>query len=222
EAERRAREAEQNREAEARRRAGEERLRIARELHDVIGHNVSLINVQASAALHGIARRPEDAERALRAIKEISKETLRELRATLGALRQVDEAAPVTPADTLARVDELVKSSGLNVRTELSGPLDRLPVEVDLAATRIIREALTNVHRHSGTNEATLTIARDDERLRIEVADDGPGAAFTEGSGLGILGMRERAAALGGTVEAGPRPEGGFRVTAELPLNGVR
>ncbi|GGM86146.1 two-component sensor histidine kinase [Thermopolyspora flexuosa] len=222
EAERRAREAEQNREAEARRRAGEERLRIARELHDVIGHNVSLINVQASAALHGLEKRPEDAERALRAIKDISKETLRELRATLGALRQVDEEAPTTPADSLARVDELVRSSGLDVRTELSGPLDRLPVEVDLAATRIIREALTNVHRHSGTNEATLTITRDDGRILIEVADDGPGAAFTEGSGLGILGMRERAAALGGTVEAGPRPEGGFRVTAELPLNGVR
>lgn len=222
EAERRVREAEHGKEEEARRRAGEERLRIARELHDVLGHNISLINVQAAAALHGLKKRPEDAEQALQTIKDISKETLRELRATLGALRQVDEAAPVTPADTLARVDELVKSSGLNVRTELSGPLDRLPVEVDLAATRIIREALTNVHRHSGTNEATLTIARDDERLRIEVADDGPGAAFTEGSGLGILGMRERAAALGGTVEAGPRPEGGFRVTAELPLNGVR
>src|SRR5690606_22363270 len=108
EAKRRVREAEQGREAEARQRAGEERLRIARELHDVLGHNVSMINVQASAALHGLKKRPEEAERALRAIKETSKETLRELRATLGVLRQVDEEAPITPADSLARVDELV------------------------------------------------------------------------------------------------------------------
>jgi len=222
EAEQRVREAEQSREAEARRRAGEERLRIARELHDVLGHNVSMINVQASAALHGLKKRPQDAERALRAIKETSKETLRELRATLGVLRQVDEEAPITPADSLARVDELVKASGLAVRTELSGPLDRLPVEVDLAATRIIREALTNVHRHSGTNEATLTITHDSGRITIEVTDDGPGASYTEGSGFGIRGMRERAAALGGSLEAGPRPGGGFRVAAELPLNGAR
>jgi Signal transduction histidine kinase len=222
EAEQRLREAEQSREAEARRRAGEERLRIARELHDVLGHNVSMINVQASAALHGLKKRPQDAERALRAIKETSKETLRELRATLGVLRQVDEEAPITPADSLARVDELVKASGLTVRTELSGPLDRLPVEVDLAATRIIREALANVHRHSGTKEATLSITHDSGKITIEVTDDGPGASYTEGSGFGIRGMRERAAALGGSLEAGPRPGGGFRVAAELPLNGAR
>lgn len=221
EAERRVREAEQGREAEARRRAGEERLRIARELHDVLGHNVSMINVQASAALHGLKKRPQDAERALRAIKETSKETLRELRTTLGVLRQVDEAAPTAPADSLARVDALVAASGLDVRTEVSGELDRVPVEVDLAATRIIREALTNVSRHSGTNAATLTIANRSGNILIEVADDGPGAAFTEGAGFGLRGMRERAEALGGRLEAGPRPEGGFRVAAELPLNGA-
>ncbi|MEV5408228.1 sensor histidine kinase [Thermopolyspora sp. NPDC052614] len=221
EAERRVREAEQGREAEARRRAGEERLRIARELHDVLGHNVSMINVQASAALHGLKKRPEDAEAALRAIKETSKETLRELRTTLGVLRQVDEDAPTAPADSLARVDALVEASGLAVRTEVLGDLDRVPVEVDLAATRIIREALTNVSRHSGTDAATLTIANKAGNILIEVEDDGPGAAFTEGSGFGLRGMRERAEALGGRLEAGPRPGGGFRVAAELPLNGV-
>ncbi|MEV4105048.1 sensor histidine kinase [Nonomuraea sp. NPDC049649] len=221
EAERRAREAEYGKEEEARRRAGEERLRIARELHDVLGHNISLINVQASAALHGLKKRPEDAERALRTIKDTSKETLRELRTTLGVLRQVDEDAPTAPADSLSRLDALVQASGLKVHTELSGPLDRLPVEVDLAATRIIREALTNVARHSGAGEARLAVTAGDGLIMIRVEDDGPGVTYTEGSGFGLRGMRERAAALGGSLEAGPRPEGGFRVLATLPLNGA-
>ncbi|MEU8250733.1 sensor histidine kinase [Nonomuraea sp. NPDC048916] len=221
EAERRAADAEHGREEEARRRAGEERLRIARELHDVLGHNISLINVQASAALHGLKKRPEDAEAALRTIKETSKETLRELRTTLGVLRQVDEDAPVAPADSLARLGELVAATGLTVRTELAGPLDGVPTEVDLAATRIIREALTNVSRHSGVSTATLTITNKSGHIVIRVEDDGPGASYTEGSGFGLRGMRERAAALGGTLEAGPRPEGGYRVLADLPLNGA-
>ncbi|MGR6914128.1 sensor histidine kinase [[Actinomadura] parvosata] len=206
-------------EEEARRRASEERLRIARELHDVLGHNISMINVQASAALHGIRKRPEEAEAALRTIKETSKETLRELRTTLGVLRQVDEDAPVAPADSLARVDALVAASGLKVRTHLSGPLDALPTEVDLAAARIVREALTNVSRHSGTEQATLTITHKSGNIIVTVEDDGPGATYDGGSGFGIQGMRERATALGGTLEAGPRPEGGFRVTARLPVN---
>ncbi|WP_223167570.1 sensor histidine kinase [Nonomuraea sp. SYSU D8015] len=219
EAERRAADAEHSKEEEARRRESEERLRIARELHDVLGHNISMINVQAAAALHGLKKRPEDAERALRTIKDTSKETLRELRTTLGVLRQVDEDAPTAPADSLARVDALVATSGLEVRTELSGPLDAVPTEVDLAATRIIREALTNVSRHSGTTKATLAIANTSGNIMIRVEDDGPGATYDGGSGFGLQGMRERAAALGGTLEAGPRPEGGFRVLARLPLN---
>lgn len=221
EAERRVREAEHGKEEEARRRAGEERLRIARELHDVLGHNISLINVQAAAALHGLKKRPEDAEQALQTIKDISKETLRELRTTLGVLRQVDEDAPTAPADSLSRLDALLETSGLKVHTELSGDLDKVPVEVDLAATRIIREALTNVARHSGADEATLAVSAADDHILIRVEDDGPGVTYTEGSGFGLRGMRERAAALGGTLEAGPRPEGGFRVLATLPLNGA-
>ncbi|WP_246079919.1 sensor histidine kinase [Nonomuraea mesophila] len=207
---------------EARRRADEERLRIARELHDVLGHNISMINVQAAAALHGLRKRPEDAETALRTIKDTSKETLRELRTTLGVLRQVDEDAPTAPADSLARVDELVEASGLKVGTELSGPLDTVPTEVDLAAARIVREALTNVSRHSGTNEATLKISNRSGNIEICVEDDGPGATYEGGSGFGLRGMRERAVLLGGTLEAGPRPEGGFRVAARLPLKGMR
>jgi signal transduction histidine kinase len=219
EAERRAADAEHSKEEEAKRRASEERLRIARELHDVLGHNISMINVQAAAALHGLKKRPEDAEEALRTIKDTSKETLRELRTTLGVLRQVDEDAPTAPADSLTRVDALVAASGLEVRTELSGPLDAVPTEVDLAATRIIREALTNVSRHSGTNQAVLTVTSTSGNIMIRVEDDGPGATYDGGSGFGLRGMRERATALGGILEAGPRPEGGFRVVARLPLN---
>jgi signal transduction histidine kinase len=218
EAEQRVRAAEHGKEEEARRRASEERLRIARELHDVLGHNISLINVQAAAALRGIGKRPEDAETALRTIKDTSKETLRELRTTLGVLRQVDEAAPTAPADSLARVDALVAASGLAVTTELSGALDTLPTEVDLAAARIVKEALTNVTRHSGATKATLTITRDAGNIMICVEDSGPGADYPDGAGFGLQGMRERATALGGTLEAGPRPEGGFRVLARLPL----
>jgi signal transduction histidine kinase len=221
--EQRALEAEHSKEEEARRRASEERLRIARELHDVLGHNVSLINVQAAAALHGLKKRPEDAEAALRTIKDTSKETLRELRTTLGVLRQVDEDAPTAPADSLARVDALVAASGLEVRTDLSGPLDAVPTEVDLAAARIVREALTNVSRHSGAKQATLTINNASGNIMIRVEDDGPGATYDGGSGFGLQGMRERATALGGTLEAGPRPEGGLSVVARLPLgNGAR
>ncbi|MET9250521.1 sensor histidine kinase [Nonomuraea sp. NPDC003709] len=221
--EQRALEAEHSKEEEARRRASEERLRIARELHDVLGHNVSMINVQAAAALHGLRKRPEDAETALRTIKDTSKETLRELRTTLGVLRQVDEDAPTAPADSLSRVDALVAASGLEVRTDLSGPLDAVPTEVDLAAARIVREALTNVSRHSGAKQATLTINNTSGNIMIRVEDDGPGATYDGGSGFGLQGMRERATALGGTLEAGPRPEGGFSVVARLPLgNGAR
>ncbi|MEV0384340.1 sensor histidine kinase [Nonomuraea sp. NPDC050643] len=222
EARRHALDALHSKEEEARRRASEERLRIARELHDVLGHNISMINVQASAALHGLKKRPEDAEAALKTIKETSGETLRELRTTLGVLRQVDEDAPTAPADSLARVDALVAASGLDVRTELSGPLDTLPTEVDLAAARIVRESLTNVARHSGTTDARLTITHKSGNIVIRVEDDGPGTTYDGGSGFGLQGMRERATALGGTLEAGPRPEGGFRVVARLPLKGAR
>ncbi|MDP4505993.1 sensor histidine kinase [Nonomuraea turcica] len=222
EAERRAIDAEHSKEEEAMRRESEERLRIARELHDVLGHNISMINVQAAAALHGLKKRPEDAETALRTIKDTSKETLRELRTTLGVLRQVDEHAPTAPPDSLTRLDALVAASGLEVRTELAGPLDAVPTEVDLAATRIIREALTNVSRHSGTTQATLAVSNTSGNIMIRVEDEGPGASYEGGSGFGLQGMRERASALGGTLEAGPRPEGGFRVVARLPLNGVR
>ncbi|WP_433230667.1 sensor histidine kinase [Actinomadura formosensis] len=221
EAEERARAAERGHEAEARRRAIEERLRIARELHDVLGHNISLINVQATAALHGLHREPERAEDALTAIKQASKETLREMRATLGVLRQVDEAAPVTPASGLARLDELtrgVSAAGLTIRTEVAGEPRPLPAEADLAAYRIVQEALTNVTRHSEASTAVVRIRYGDGDVTVSVEDDGaPVSAAPSGNGSGIRGMRERAASLGGSLDAGPGPDGGFTVRARLP-----
>ncbi|HEX6356615.1 sensor histidine kinase [Actinophytocola sp.] len=202
--------AEQRMAEEARRRATEERLRIARELHDVLGHHLSLINVQASAALH--RPDPTRSEQALTAIKQTSKETLRELRTALNTLRH-DGDAP-----SLNRLDELVTTagrSGLAIRTELAetGPL---PPEVDLAAYRIVQEALTNVTRHADATTAVVRVRPDREDVLVEVEDDGTGGTGTPGNG--ILGMGERARALGGSLTAGPRADGGFRVCARLPL----
>ncbi|MGP3966573.1 sensor histidine kinase [Streptomyces sp. 6N223] len=210
-------------EEEARLRASEERLRIARELHDVIGHNVSMINVQAGAALHRLKENPAQAEDALGAIKAGSREALRELRATLGMLRQVDEEAPTAPAPGLARADELVASAklaGLAVRIVRTGVERSLPAPVDLAAYRIVQESLTNAARHSGAGRVTIRLAYGDEELTLAVEDDGRGSAArstSAGGGSGIAGMTERARALGGELTAGPRPEGGFAVRAQLP-----
>jgi signal transduction histidine kinase len=222
EAEERARVAERGREAEARRRAVEERLRIARELHDVLGHNISLINVQATAALHGLRREPERAEDALTAIKQASKDTLREMRATLGVLRHVDEAAPVTPAPGLARLEELtsgISAAGLTIRTKIEGDPRPLPAEADLAAYRIVQEALTNVTRHSTACTATVRVDYADGEVTVSVEDDGvPSSPGPSTGGSGIRGMRDRAESLGGALEAGPGPDGGFAVRARLPL----
>ncbi|WP_181359089.1 sensor histidine kinase [Streptomyces sporangiiformans] len=210
-------------EEEARLRATEERLRIARELHDVIGHNISMINVQAGAALYRLKKDPAQAEDALGAIKASSRETLRELRATLGVLRQVDEEAPTAPAPGLARADELVASAklaGLEVRIERTGVERSLPAPVDLAAYRIVQESLTNAAKHSGAGRVTIQLVYGERELTLTVEDDGRGAAARpagSGGGSGITGMTERARALGGELTAGPRPDGGFAVRARLP-----
>jgi signal transduction histidine kinase len=203
-----------------------ERARIARELHDVLAHGISVINVQASVALHLIEEQPEQARTALTAIKNVSKDALRDLRSVLAALRQPDEPPERAPAPSLANLDELVTrtaAGGLEVRTEIAGPLERLPASVDLAAFRILQESLTNVIRHAGTSNATVRVSHDGKMLVLEVEDDGRGMPSNGGAGLGtgIQGMRDRAAALGGAVDAGPRPGGGFRVFARLPLDGA-
>lgn len=210
-------------EEEARLRATQERLRIARELHDVIGHNMSMIHVQASAALHRMAKDPSQAQDALTAIKQGSKEGLRELRATLGVLRQVDEEAPTVPAPGLSRIDDLVSSAsraGLDVHIEQSGNGSPLPAAVDLAAYRIVQESLTNAVKHSGARHVAIRIHRGDGELTLSVQDDGRGAALAvPAAGSGIAGMSQRASALGGALSAAPGSAGGFVVRARLPFS---
>jgi signal transduction histidine kinase len=218
------------REEEQRRRASEERMRMARDLHDVVAHNIAVINVQANTALHLMDRQPERARSALVTINDVSKQALVELRSVLGVLRDVDEASrsprsPRSPAPGLARLGDLAEhasAAGLTVRVEEDGQRAALPADVDLTAYRIIQEALTNSARHSGGARATVRLRHGDDALLIEVDDDGrPGSRPAHqggGSGNGIAGMTERAAALGGTLEARPRAEGGFAVRAWLPL----
>jgi signal transduction histidine kinase len=210
-------------EEQHRRQASEERLRIAQELHDVLGHHLSLINVQAGVGLHLMDTRPEQARAALGTIKQASAEALREVRSVLATLHPADQAAPRTPAPGLDSLDALTVDAGLPVWTSVTGTARPLPPELDRAAYRIVQEALTNVRRHAGDG-ATATVLVDyrEEELVTQVDDDGGGAGplsgpVTEGNGIG--GMRERAAALGGSLTARPRPAGGFRVTARLPLS---
>ncbi len=202
----------------ARRRADEERLRIARELHDVLAHSISVINVQAGVGLALLDTDPEQARTALTTIKAASKEALGEVRQVLDTLRTPGDA-PRAPAPGLDRLPELAAqaaSAGLTV--EVEGVPPHLAPGTDLAAFRIVQEALTNVVRHSGSRHARVRLDHDGGALRLRIDDDGPATgADAGGSGNGLAGMRERAAALGGTIEAGPRPDGGFRVLAVLP-----
>ncbi|MET8809713.1 sensor histidine kinase [Streptomyces sp. NPDC004546] len=186
-------------EEQAKGRATQERLRIARELHDVVGHTMSMIHVQASSTLHRLEKNPHLAEEALTAIKQNSKDGLQELRATLGVLRQVDEEAPTTPAPGLSRIDELISSAalaGLEVRVERSGVRAPLPAAVDLATYRIVQESLTNAVRHSGARHVAVDLHHGQREMTLSVTDDGHGATGTA-HGSGIAGMTERARALG-------------------------
>ena len=225
----RAERAERTREEEARRRVDEERLRIARELHDVVSHTIGVISVQAGVAAHLLHRRPDKAADSLAAIRQASDEALGELHAMLGVLRQGDGdggRAPLAPAPGLAELDALVAQAagaGIEVKVAVEGEPRRLPSAVDLACYRVVQESLTNVVRHAGASQAEITVTHHDDRVVVEVLDDGGrGLRATEPSagGQGIPGMRERARALGGSLEAGPRPGGGFRVQASLPVGG--
>jgi signal transduction histidine kinase len=214
---------------QARRQVSEERLRIAREVHDVLAHHVSLINVQSGVALHLLDQQPEQAREALTAIKASSKEVLVELRNILGVLRDVDQAggAPREPVASLDQLDgllERMRSAGLTVHLEVEGERRPVPSGVDTAALRIVQEALTNTYRHAGPSEATVRLHYLPAELRVRVEDDGRGAGstFADGTGHGLTGMRQRAEALNGTFDAGPRPGGGFRVTATLPTGKQR
>jgi signal transduction histidine kinase len=212
-----------SREEELRRRASEERMKMTRDLHDVVAHNISVINVQANTALHLMDRQPERARSALTTINDVSRQALVELRSVLDVLRDAGESAPRAPSPGLARLGDLADSAtaaGLAVHVEQAERPAPLPADVDLAAYRIIQEALTNTARHSGATEATVRVSYRDGTLVIDVDDNGiprpPGRG--NGPGHGIAGMTERAKALGGTLHAGPRPEGGFGVRARLPV----
>ncbi|HEX6523960.1 MAG TPA: sensor histidine kinase [Streptosporangiaceae bacterium] len=227
----RAAEIESRRVAEARRAASEQRLAIARDLHDVVAHNISVINVQANTALHLMNRQPERAREALTAIHDVSKQAMAELRSVLGVLRTesdgADATAPRAPSPGLDRLPELASgTAGIAVRVITDGSPRPVPTGVDVAAYRIIQEALTNSVRHSGGSEATVLLRYDDDALTICVDDDGigltggmrpPGPSRPLRMGNGVAGMTERARALGGTLEAAPRADGGFRVLAWLP-----
>ncbi|MFH9421950.1 sensor histidine kinase [Streptomyces sp. NPDC017529] len=211
--------------AAERRRADEERLRIARELHDVLAHSISVINVQAGVGLALLDDDPEQARTALTTIKAASKEALGEVRQVLDTLRSPGDA-PRSPAPGLDRLPELceqAEGAGLTVEVTERGRPAGLAPGTGLAAFRIVQEALTNVVRHSGSRTARVRLAHRPGELEITVDDDGPATADgragdVSGGGNGLVGMRERAAALGGTVAAGPRPDGGFRVRARIPL----
>ncbi|MBB4933466.1 signal transduction histidine kinase [Lipingzhangella halophila] len=217
-------EAEHAREEEMRRRSADERVRLAREVHDVIAHNISLINVQAGTALYLMDSEPERARDALSTIKTASKETLQELRSTLGTLRSADEAAPRSPPAGVDRIPELVertRAAGIDVDLRSEGEPRRLGAHTDAASYRIVQEALTNAVRHAGATAISVRLRYDKAALAVEIEDNGSGAPYGFVSGNGIAGMRERAAALGGDLHAAPVKEGGFRVRARLPDNGI-
>ncbi|MDL5206262.1 sensor histidine kinase [Streptomyces sp. ALI-76-A] len=220
-AERRADEAEHTREEIARRRADEERLRIARELHDSLTHQISVIKVQSEVAVHVARRRGEQVPEALLAIQEAGREASRELRATLEALRDDD----TTPPHGLDHIPNLVKgfqTTGLETTLTIEGHPHAVPAAVGRTAYRIVQESLTNVARHASATTASVLMNYRPDALAIRVDDDGKATPYpAPAPGLGLLGMRERVTALGGRLRTGPRSAGGFTVQAELPTNGA-
>jgi signal transduction histidine kinase len=227
--------------AEARRARSEERLQISRELHDVMAHTMSLITVQAGVAGYVIGTRPEEAARALSSIEETSRSALHEMRALLRVLREGEtgaddgagqgpQVAALVPAPGLADLDSLVErtgQAGVRVDLRVCGERPWLPAGLDLAAYRVIQEAVTNVIKHAATGQCRVTVAYQQDTLTLEVTDNGRGGAASGDAselpvaGNGIIGMRERAAMYGGQVRAAPRPGGGFQVTARFPLAGT-
>jgi signal transduction histidine kinase len=211
--------------AEGRRAATEERLRIARELHDVVAHSLSLIAVQAGVGNYVAGARPEEAARALASIEGTSRDALREMRRLLGVLRDDSAGTDLAPAHGLADVGQLVAGTaeaGVRVQLEIRGTQRPVPPGVGLAAYRIIQEALTNVVKHAQTTASRVLVTYTDDALCLEITDDGRGAradAVAASGGHGIAGMRERASLFGGELHAGPLPGRGFRVGARLPLD---
>ncbi len=226
----RAQVAERNQEEMARRRVSEERLRIARDVHDVVAHAMVTINVQAGVGAYLVRSDPDEAHSTLRTIKQVSGDALTDLRSMLGILRNDDETdsplgGPALPVQGLAALDDLtegLRRAGIELTVEIDPEARSLPASVDSTAFRIVQEALTNTLRHAGPTSARIAIAHHGDRVRVAVTDAGGAPAehlTSSGSGSGISGMRERTTALGGSLTAGPRPGGGWQVVAWLPLS---
>jgi signal transduction histidine kinase len=224
----RAEAAERSRESEALRRVDEERLRIARDVHDVVAHAMVTINVQAGVGAHLLDRDPAQAYDTLRSIKQVSGDALTDLRAMLGLLREesgtTGAVSPAPPVQRLADLGDLrdsLAAAGLDVAFDIDAGARTLPAAVDATCFRVVQEALTNTLRHAGSASAHVRVVRAEDRVQLEVLDDGgtPSRPLSgSGSGHGLTGMRERVAALGGTLDAGPRTSGGWRVAASIPV----
>ncbi len=221
----RAERAEHDRELEARRRVDEERVRIAREVHDVVAHSIATISTQASVGVHVGREEPERAVEVLESIKRVSVQALHDLRHALGALREAADLGPTAPTPLLKDVTELVqqaRDSGLSVTLRMVGPSATLPSALQTTSYRIVQEGLTNVMRHADGAHATVLISVGGQQMVVDVTDDGKGRPTTTsrlGSGLGLIGLQERASAMGGDLRAGREEDGGFRVHATLPLD---
>ncbi|WP_435878545.1 sensor histidine kinase [Streptomyces bacillaris] len=218
----RAERAEAERERKAARRVRQERVRVAREIHDILAHTVSAMTVQAGVALDALDTAPEVSRRAMTQVRASGKEVVRELRATLSVLRETESTAPAPRLDELPGLVEGVEAGGVRVtlRREPSG--GAYPGVVETTAYRIVQEALTNVVKHSGAGRVAVSLTGADAYLEIEIVDDGPPRPEpSTGEGYGLIGMRERVPAVGGTLTYGPVPGGGFRVHAVLPTEGT-
>jgi signal transduction histidine kinase len=221
EAKKRAAQAEREREERARKAVTEERARIARELHDVVGHSVSVMTVQASAVRRLLRPEQEREREALLIVERTGREALAEMRRMVGVLRRPEEGPALAPQPSLDHVGRLVeqaREAGLSVELRVEGDPQPLPAGVDLTAYRLVQEGLTNALKHARAERAQVVVRYGDGDLEVTVSDDGRGAGSGDGGGHGLVGMRERVAVFGGELEAGPRAEGGYRLRAKLPV----
>jgi signal transduction histidine kinase len=221
EAKERAALAEREREERARRAVADERARIARELHDVVGHSVSVMTVQASAVRRVLDQDQERVSEALQVVEQTGREALAEMRRMVGVLRHAEEAPALAPQPSLGEIERLVQHArdrGLPVELSIEGDPVDLPTAIDLTAYRLVQEGLTNAIKHARAQQAEVVIRYEDGHVELTVSDDGSGGGDGGGSGHGLVGMRERVTVYGGELEAGPRPEGGFRLRARLPV----
>jgi signal transduction histidine kinase len=221
EAERRAERLERQREEQARAAVAEERARIARELHDVVGHSVSVMTVQASAVRRLLRPEQEREREALEVVEQTGREALAEMRRLVGVLRRPEEAPALAPQPSLEHLDRLVaqaQESGLPVELRVEGEPAQLPPGLDLTAYRLVQEGLTNAIKHARASKADVLVRYGDREVEISVTDDGDGGGGGGGGGHGLVGMRERVSVYGGQLEAGPRPDGGYGLRARLPL----